>query len=276
MGNYLITGAGGGMGAALAIRLTDEGHRVWGLDLVPPDGMPTGETFIRADVTDGESLREAFERIRTEAGSLKGIIHTAGIYDLDSLVEMTETAFLHDFDVNVFGAFRVNRSFLPLLEEGGRIVMISSELAPLHPLPFTGIYAVTKASLDRYAEALRMELQLLGYRVIVVRPGAVRTQMLPASTAKLARFCGSTRQYRYNAERFRKIVARIEAKSVVPERIAEIVAKALQAHRPKNVYSVNRNPMLLLYDRLPVRVQLRLIRKLLGKNNREEEKIETA
>ena len=275
MGYYLITGAGGGMGTALARRLTDEGHSVWGLDLEPPDSVPAGETFIRADVTDGTSLCEAFERIRTEAGSLKGIIHTAGIYDLDSLVEMTEKAFLHDFDVNVFGAFRVNRTFLPLLEEGGRIVMISSELAPLHPLPFTGVYAVTKASLDRYAEALRMELQLLGYRVIVLRPGAVRTQMLPASTARLAGFCGSTRLYRCNAERFRKIVDRVEARSVAPERIAEIVAKALRSPRPKNVYPVNRNPMLLLYDRLPVRVQLRLIRKLLGEAEREKERSDT-
>ena len=267
MANYLITGAGGGMGSALCSRLTAEGHRVWGLDLKPA-GDAAGWTGLSADVTDTESLRPAFRRVREEAGTLDGIIHAAGVYDLASLVEMPEEAFRRDFDVNVTGVFRVNRLFLPLLAEQGRIVIITSELAPLHPLPFTGIYGVTKTALERYAEALRMELQLLGKRVIIVRPGAVRTAMLPDSTAKLARFCGETKLYRCNAERFRQIVERVEARSVPPERIAGVISRALSARHPRLVYSVNRNPLLLLLHALPQRMQLWIIRMILteGKN----------
>lgn len=263
MGSYLITGASGGMGSAVCRRLTEDGHRVWGIDLAEP-GEGSGWVFVPADVTRTEELEAAFERVRGEAGQLDGIVHTAGIYDLDSLAEMPEEAFLRDFDVNLFGVFRVNRLFLPLLAEGGRIVIITSELAPLHPLPFTGVYAVTKAALDRYADALRMELQLLGHPVIVIRPGAVRTGMLPASTGKLDRFCEETKLYRFGAERFRKIVGRVEARNVAPETIADTVRRALAARRPRIVYSVNRNPLLLLLNALPKRLQLRIIRGILS------------
>jgi len=264
MAKYLITGAGGGMGDALCRRLTAEGHRVWGLDRVSPADPPEGETVIVADVTDGASLQKAADRVRMEAGTLNGIIHTAGIYDLCSLVEVTESEFLNDFDINLFGAFRVNRTFFPLLEERSRIVMITSELAPLHALPFTGVYAATKTALDRYAEALRMELQLLGHLVIVVRPGAVRTAMLGVSTARLEKFCEETRLYRCNSERFRKIVDRVETKNVPSETVAGKVSMALRSARPKPVYHINRNPLLLLFQMLPLRLQLWLIRRALS------------
>ena len=264
MANYVIIGAGGGMGAALCRRLTDEGHRVWGLDCVPPTETPGGESFLTADITDTASLQAAFERVRQEAGSLSGLVHAAGVYDLDSLVEMPEEEYLHDFEVNVFGAFRVNRLFLPLMEKGSRIVMITSELAPLHALPFTGVYAVTKTALDRYAEALRMEMQLLGIRVIAVRPGAVRTSMLGVSTARLDRFCEETRLYRCNAERFRRIVGRVEARNVPPEDVAGVISRALRSTRPKPVYNVNRNPLLLLFQILPERLRLLVIRRVLS------------
>lgn len=264
MANYLITGAGGGMGAAVCRLLTAEGHRVWGLDRNPPEEFPEGGTYIAADVTDERSLQKAAESVRAEAGTLDGIVHTAGIYDFGSLVEMPEEEFLHDFDVNLFGAFRINRTFLPLLLRGGRIIMITSELAPLHALPFTGIYAVTKTALDRYAEALRMELQLLGYKVVVVRPGAVRTSMLTVSTVQLENFCGETGLYQCNAERFREIVDRVETRNIPPERVAGVVFRALRSPRPRPVYNINRNPLLLLFHILPMRIQLLLIRKVLA------------
>ncbi len=263
MGNYLITGAAGGMGAALCRALTGEGHRVWGLDRASAPS-PEGWTLIPADLTKSEAVERAFRRVREEAGSLDGIVHAAGIYDLGSLAEIPEADFLRDFDVNLFAAFRVNRAFLPLLASGGRIVIVTSELAPLPVLPFTGIYAVTKAALDKYAEALRMELQLLGHPVIVLRPGAVKTGMLPVSTEKLAKFCAETKLYSCNADRFRRIVEKVEARSVPPERIAALIVKVLACPRPKPVYALNRNPLLLLFRLLPQRIRLWAIRRILS------------
>ncbi len=262
MGQYLITGAGGGMGSALCHALTEAGDRVWGLDIGKTvETCPW--TVIRADLTSMGELEAALDRVRQEAGTLDGIIHMAGIYDLDSLAEMEEERFLRDFDVNLFGAYRVNKLFLPLLKPGGRILMVTSELAPLDPLPFTGIYAVTKAALEKYAASLRMELQLLDHPVIILRPGAVETPLLPESLRCLERFCGGTKLYPLPGERFRRIVERTETRSVSPEMLAQTAVKALKAKRPQLVYSLNRNPWLRLLSALPQRLQLWIIRMIL-------------
>ena len=91
---------------------------------------------------------------------------------LDSLAEMESESFKKIFDINLCGVFLINKTFLPLLSSDSRIVITTSELAPLDPLPFTGIYAITKSALDKYAYSLRMELQLLGIKVSVLREAA--------------------------------------------------------------------------------------------------------
>ena len=203
----LLTGAAGGMGYAAAKRLAGEGCPVFALDIREPEPIP-GLTFIKTDLTDEASVLAAAARIEESGAKLDCIINMAGMYDLDSLVEMDEQALLRIFNVNLFSVFRVNKAFLPLLAEKGRIIITSSELAPLDPLPFTGVYAVTKAAVEKYAYSLRMELQLLGYSVILIRPGAVKTGLLDVSTKRLDDFCANTKLYSCNAERFRRIVDR--------------------------------------------------------------------
>ena len=262
MARYLLTGACGGMGRAIYAALKDKGDEVIGIDAnVPADD---GRNIIKSDITDENEIRAAFERVRSEFGSIDGIINAAGIYDLNSLVEICEDDIVRDFGVNLFGAWRINKIFLPMFNNNSRIVIISSELAPLDPLPFTGVYAVTKSALEKYASSLRMELQLLGHSVTVIRPGAVKTGMLPASVEKLDRFCRNTVLYPVNAARFRKIVDRVETRSVPPEKIAATVLRALKTPRPKHVYNINRNPLLILLNALPKRMQLRIIRKILS------------
>lgn len=141
--------------------------------------------------------------------------------------------------------------------------MVTSELAPLDPLPFTGIYAITKSALDKYAYSLRMELQLLGISVSVLRAGAVKTDMLGVSTQALERFCEKTEHYKCNAERFRAIVDKVEARSIEPTAIAKKTLKLLNKRKPRFAYSINRNPLLLLMNLLPKEMQLSIIRLVL-------------
>ena len=258
----LITGAGGGMGQAVCRRLLELGWTVFGLDRQAP-GSAEKLCFIPTDLTDAASVEEACARVRQQTEHLDAIVHLAGVYDLDSLVEMDEQAITRLFQVNLFGVYRVNRTFFPLLGKGSRIVITSSELAPLDPLPFTGVYGISKAALERYADSLRMEVNLHGISVSVIRPGAVKTGLLDVSTRALDRFCSETKYYPCNAERFRRIVNGVEAKHVPPERIAGRVERALTAKRPKYTYNVNRNPLLRLLNLLPKRLQVAIIRGIL-------------
>ena len=191
-----------------------------------------------------------------EAKELCAIIHTAGIYDLDSLIEMDEKRFTRIFEVNVFGVYRINKIFQPLLKKGSRIVITTSELGPLDPLPFTGIYGITKATLEKYAFSLRQETQLLDIPVSIIRPGAVKTGLLNISNIALERFGKNTVLYQESAHKFQGIVDSVEARHVPAERIADLALRAVESKKPKYVYNINRNPLLLLLNILPAKLQV--------------------
>lgn len=260
--SILITGAYGGMGKSTVKALKDRGFRIFALDKTV-GAAEDGIIPIKADLTDENSIEAAAKRIKEITDTLFAIIHFAGIYMLDSLVEMDSSDFEKIFKINLGGVFLVNKHFLPLLNNGSRIVITTSELAPLDPLPFTGIYAVTKGALDKYAYSLCMELQLKGIAVSVLRAGAVTTDMLGVSTDALDRFCQSTTLYTCNAERFKRIVDRVEARSIPPEKLAERVARILNKRNPRFAYSINRNPLLLLLNILPKSLQLWIIKQIL-------------
>ena len=261
-GYILVTGAFGGMGRASVKHFSELGYTVFALDI---NGDSEEESIIpiKADVSSQDSVLSALTEVKRYTEKLDAIVHFAGVYMLDSLLEMDVSAFDRIMDINLRGVFLVNKAFYPLLCEESRILITTSELAPLAPLPFTGIYAVSKAALDKYAYSLAMEMQLLGVRVSVLRAGAVDTGMLGASMSALDRFCEKTELYTCNAKRFKRIVESVEAKNVPPEKIAVKCGKILGKRRPKFAYAINRNPLLLLLNLLPKRLQLFIIRKIL-------------
>ena len=262
MKSVLITGAYGGMGRSAVKLFREQGFRVFALD------KKVGEAEdniipIEADITSEESVKKALLTVKEYTDSIYAVIHFAGIYMLDSLVEMSDEAFSRIFDVNVRGTFLINKVFLPLLKRGSKILITTSELASLDPLPFTGIYAVTKSALDKYAYSLKMELQLIGIYVSVLRAGAVKTGMLGVSTDALNDFCDKTRLYRCNADRFKKIVNSVEARNISPDTIAHKTLKIIKKRNPAFAYSVNRNILLVLLNLLPKPIQLRIIKMIL-------------
>lgn len=262
MKKILVTGATGGMGVAICQALVAKGYKVYGIDYRKGDDIE-GVTFFECDVTDRASIEKVYETIKEDAYRIHGIVHTAGIYDMDSLIEMSEERFTRIFDINVFGVFRINQIFAPILGAGSRIVITSSELAPLDPLPFNGIYGITKATLEKYAFSLRMEANLLDIPVSIIRPGAVKTGLLGASTQAIDRFVSNTQLYKSTSTRFKKIVDSVESRNITPDKIADKVLDALESKKPKYVYKINRNPLLLLLNSLPDRMQVEIIGMIL-------------
>ena len=250
------------MGRATAKALAENGFRVFALDKTV--GAEDENILpIQADITDENSVKAAFDQICAMTEELFAVIHFAGIYMLDSLVEMNSADFEKIFKINLGGVYLVNKTFVPLFTEGTRIVITTSELAPLDPLPFTGIYAVTKAALDKYAYSLRMELQLKGVKVSVLRAGAVSTGMLGASTAALDRFCNKTELYSCNAARFKKIVDSVEARCISTDKISKKVIRILKKQNPRFAYKINRNPLLLMLNAMPKSLQFWIIKQVL-------------
>ena len=264
MRNVLITGCSGGMGLATSKQLVKEGYEVFGIDIKETESFEHFH-FIMADVTKNEDIEKAFSIIKEQIDGLDAIINYAGITELNSLIEMSEEDFVRIFNTNLFGVYRINKTFVPLLKEKGKILITSSELAPLDPLPFNGIYAISKSALDKYAYSLRMELQLLGYQVIVIRPGAVDTDMINISNLQIEKFVNETTTYKEISKKFKQIVESVEARKIPPERIALLVSKILEKKNPKYIYKINRNPLLMMMNILPNRWQNKLIKRILTK-----------
>ena len=258
----LVTGAFGGMGRETIKLLTSNGYTVFALDKT---ACESGENVIpiKADLSLSEDVASAFNQVKAVTNHLHAIVHFAGVYMLNSLVEISDDEFDKILKINLYGAFYVNKTFLPILDKGSKIIMTTSELAPLDPLPFTGIYAVSKSALDKYAYSLKMELQLLDISVSVLRAGAVETGMLGASTSALDKFTKNTSLYKCNATRFNDIVNSVESKCVSPKRVAEKVYKILSAKKPKFIYNINRNKLLLILNALPKKLQFYIIKKIL-------------
>ena len=212
------------------------------------------------DVTDNASV----ERAAAGIGGVDLILHLAGLYTMDSFIEIPPEKFEGIMNVNLMGAYRVNRAFLPgLREKNGRIMIVASELAPLDPLPFNGIYSVSKRALDGYAHSLALELDLIGVRVTTVYPGAYGDGMTRAAVRSMERMSKSSALYPDIAERFRRIVLGEIGSKKTPEEFAKkLVRLALKKRPPFRVF-MNNSLKLRLFSALPFSVQAWLLRKLL-------------
>ena len=85
----------------------------------------------------------------------------------------------------------------------------------------------------------------------------------PLFQGQLDRFCARTTHYTVSAETFRKVVGRVEARKIPPEKVAALAEKVLTVKSPRAVYAINRNPLLLLLNALPKSLQRAIIRNLL-------------
>ncbi len=260
----LVTGGASGMGRATALKLAENGYHVFSCDIKRNNEEVENITQLVVDVTNMESVAKAYEFVCSKTDSLKAVINFAGIIMMNSLIEISEEDFIKIFNVNVFGAYRVNKVFFPLVKQGnGRIIITTSELASNKILPFNAIYAISKKSLDAYAQGLTMELGFLGVPVITLRPGAVETPILNDSNKEMEQLNSNTKLYRDTITRFKKIVDKEQGGNISPTKIAELVLKILNKKNPKFVYKKNASKKLKLLNVIPSKLQLKIFKAIL-------------
>ena len=262
--NVLITGAASGLGRAAAEFFARNGQSVFALDIQPI--VPQENLFpFSADITDESSLSAVFARLQSDGVRLDAIINFAGMIFIDNFLEVDECRLRKIFDVNLLGAMRVNKIFFPLLRENGKIVITTSEVAPLDPLPFNGIYSTTKTALDCYAQALRQEVGLLGRRVITLRPGAFDTSLAGGSIPSMHSMAQRSQYFGGQGERFETLMRKFTGKLQKPEKLAKKLYRAVSRRRPRNVYTVHSNLGLRLLALLPKGLQVEVVKLLVGK-----------
>jgi NAD(P)-dependent dehydrogenase (short-subunit alcohol dehydrogenase family) len=177
----LVAGASGGIGLAVARRLAAAGAR---LVLVARSPAPldaaareTGGTGVPGDVADGAFVDSLRSRV-AEEGSLDGLVHAAGAFDLAPIASTSPDMFRRMVDGNLTGPFLLIRAFLPaMLEAGhGHIVTIGS-VAGRVAFPGNGAYSASKFGVRGLHAVLDQELRGTGVRCTLVEPGATDTRI---------------------------------------------------------------------------------------------------
>lgn len=259
----LVTGASGGIGYAVTEYLAKNGVGVYACDVREREFSSDNVTFFTLDISNPEAIEKTAEQLKNEGTEFDAIINIAGIFTIDSFIEIPLETLKKLFDVNFFGTVLVNKYFYPLLKKDGRILVTTSEVAPLEPMPFNAIYNASKTALESYTQGLRQELNLLGQKVITVRPGAFNTKLAQGSLEKTKELTDKTVLYKGQSKKFYTLVKSFMGKPQAPERIAPTYYRALTAKRPKLVYKKHLNPLLLLMNVLPKRLQCFAVKTLL-------------
>lgn len=176
--NVLITGASRGIGLATARLLSNSGFSVLALARHKGPEIPN-VTWIEADVTDCMTLNKALSPIK----KLGIVIHCAGMGISGSAELVPEEAAKRQMEVNYFGVLNVNRLILSKLRQNKKsLVIITSSVAGILPIPFQSHYSSSKYALEAYGEALAMEGKHFGIRVCLVEPGDTHTSFTTSRT----------------------------------------------------------------------------------------------
>jgi 3-oxoacyl-[acyl-carrier protein] reductase len=190
----IVTGAARGIGAAIAIRLAEDGHGVAVLDLVEADAHATVESIRRrggtaigigADVADSAAVDSVVRRVARELGPPTVLVNNAGILRDNLLFKMTDDDWDAVLRVHLRGAFLMSRAVQShqVEERWGRIVNLSSTSA----LGNRGQanYAAAKAGLQGFTKTLAIELGRFGVTVNAIAPGFIETDMLRGTAERM-------------------------------------------------------------------------------------------
>jgi NAD(P)-dependent dehydrogenase (short-subunit alcohol dehydrogenase family) len=245
----LVTGAAGGVGRALVSRLDELGWRVFAGVRSREAGEQLARdaralTPIRLDVCDQDSIAEAQEEVARELGSqgLGGLINNAGIVVLGPIELIPLHALRRQLEVNVLGPIAVTQAFMPLLRAGGgRVINVSGASGQISVPMLSG--SGSKAALEAFSDALRMELKHQGIAVSTIVPGDMETDLFHKADEARQRdgYVGSAETQRIYAQAIEAAdQAMASSKKAPVDSAVAIIVKALTTRRPAARYFVGR------------------------------------
>jgi len=268
--NVLITGASSGIGKAVAFRLLDEGWKVFAVARRISrlnDLKEKGAVIVALDLTDEESVVAGVTQIQKEAGTIDVLINNAGYGEYGSIEDVSTEVAKKQFEVNVFGLARITRQVLPQMRENryGKIINISS-MAGKATAPMGGWYHASKHAVEALSDALRMEVRQFGIDVIIIEPGAVKSEWADIAKDNLLKTSGHGPYIRY-AEAMSTLIDKFYSgkKLTTPEKIADVIVEAINAAKPRPRYIATRDArgFILLKWLLPDRMFDHLLLRLM-------------
>jgi len=232
-----ITGAGSGLGKAVALRFAREGWRVAATDLKLETVEQTlqevqaagGSGFAMVcDVTSEESFAAVAARLKSEWGGVDVAVNNAGVATAGTVLDSPIKQWQWVLDINLLGCVRGSRAVLPLMtaQGSGHIVNIASFAGIANP-PAMASYNAAKAAVISLSESLRFEVEPQGVHVSVVCPSFFKTNLLATS-----RSGGGSESSANVAPQMEKIVQKLmEKASITADGVAEAIYHAVREQR---------------------------------------------
>jgi NAD(P)-dependent dehydrogenase (short-subunit alcohol dehydrogenase family) len=249
----VITGAGGGIGRAIAVSLACRGCHLALAD-VDEEGMSDTEDLVhdyrvrvtrhRLDVADRAAVAGFPALVAAEHPGIDLLVNNAGVAVGGTFEQVSEEDFEWLFEINFWGVVRMTRAFLPALRASGdaRVVNLSSVLGLVAP-PEQVAYAASKFAVRGFSEALRHELEGSGVGVTVVHPGGVATSIsekarVPAGV--------SAEEVARRREKFRKLLR------LPPEIAGETIVRGVERRKSRVLVGSDARLLSVIARLLPV------------------------
>ncbi len=255
----LITGCSTGIGAATALRLAKAGRTVYATARHKDTLASLANAGCRTlclDVTDEASMQAAVAEVEGREGAVGVLINNAGYSQSGALETLPMDRVRAQFETNVFGLLRLSQLVLPAMraQGRGRIVNISSMGGKL-TLPGGGAYHATKYAVEALSDALRFEVKGFGVDVILIEPGLIRTRFADTVVGGMSGLATGDGPY----ASFNKAVEVATQEAYVKgplaklagsaDDVARVIARALDARRPKARYRVTASAHMMMTQR---------------------------
>ena len=268
----LITGASSGMGYQTARILAEQGHRVYGaarrVEKIE-ELAPYGVQALRLDITNEQSVTQVVQELIEREGRIDVLINNAGYGYFGAIEDVPISDAKHQFEVNIFGLARITQEVLPYMraQKSGRIVNLAS-VAGHVTLAFGAWYNATKYALEAFSDALRMEVKPFGIDVVIIEPGAIRTDWGIIAADHL-RDVSKGGAYEQDGSRVAEGLRRIYLSKIPtnPAVISRKIAKAAVCRCPRTRYRTGRGAkaMVFFHQILPTRLWDYLVVKSMTK-----------
>jgi NAD(P)-dependent dehydrogenase (short-subunit alcohol dehydrogenase family) len=249
--SVLITGSSTGIGESAALEMARRGWLVFAGVRKPEDGErlsahKAGDLRpVMLDVTDAEAIDSVVGIVAEAVGDagLSGVVNNAGVAVAGPLEFLSPERLRAQLEVNVVGLSAVTGAVMPLIRKGGgRIVHVGS-VSGVIASPFVGPYCASKFAVEALTDSLRLELRPWGIPVSLVQPGPISTPIWDKSIGQAEKLreelpAEAVELYEPLMEAVRAEVERRAKSGYPPERIAEAIAHALTAKKPKTRYLI--------------------------------------
>jgi NAD(P)-dependent dehydrogenase (short-subunit alcohol dehydrogenase family) len=240
----LVTGASSGIGEATARRLHRLGYTVYAaarrVDRMT-DLADAGIRPVRTDLNDDADVVALIDRIITDTGRIDVLVNNAGYGSYGSLEEVPMAEARRQVEINVFALARLTQLALPHMraQRSGYVINVSS-MGGKFGEPLGSWYHATKFAVEGLSDSIRPELSPFGIQVVVIEPGAIRTEWGQIAADNLLATSGHG-PYAEHAQLAARVLGASSDDTKLassPEVVADAIAKAVTARRPKTRYAI--------------------------------------